>query len=99
MAGLSTEDQKLFQFTTADDARVAIKDAQSLYDKDHKHGAVWQAVNSFLNGVENYGKAIDVFVSTAPLFLAPVWGTVRVFIKVREICLTVAIRPTWLTTT
>ena len=80
--GLSDEDRKLFQFSTADDARVAIKDAQNLYDNSQKPGKVWGCVNALVDGLESYGRAIDVFVNTAPLFLAPFWGTIRVFMKV-----------------
>lgn len=80
--GLSNEDKKLFEFSTADDARVAIKDAQTLYDKEHKHGRVWACVNALVTGLDAYSSAINVFVNTAPLFLAPIWGTVRVFMKV-----------------
>ena len=84
--GLSDEDKQLFEFSTADDARVAIKDAQALYDKDHKHGRVWGCVNALVGGLETYGRAVDTFVSTTPLFLAPVWGTVRVIMKVCDFC-------------
>ena len=81
--GLSDEDRQLFEFTTADDARLAVKDAQTLYDKEHKHRKVWRCINAIVAGVETYAMAMDVFVNTSPLFLAPIWGTVRILMQVR----------------
>ena len=79
--GLPDEDRKRFQFSTADDARVAIRDAQTLYDNSHKHGKVWGCVTALVHGLESYGRAIDAFVNTTPLVLAPLRGTIRVFMK------------------
>ena len=37
----------------------------------------------FLDAVAKHGKALDVYVNTGPLFLSPIWGSVRILLHVR----------------
>jgi len=34
--------------------------------------------------IEDFSKAMDVFANTAPLFLGPIWGSVRVVLQVSD---------------
>lgn len=41
-----------------------------------------ERITSFVDGIEDYGKALDVFANTSSLIMCPLWGSIRVVIQV-----------------
>ena len=49
----------------------------------NSHSRRWiEKLQSFVNAVEQYGKALDVIANTYPLALSPLWGGFRIVLIV-----------------
>ena len=80
---LSEDEKKLYHQATPE----AILYEVSAIDKRHQDGSrsrkVLEKMQGFVNGVEQYGKALDVYANTYPLVMSPLWGSFRVILIVR----------------
>ena len=58
-------------------------------DKVHsdtsKSRRFFEKLKPFVESVERYGKAMDVFVNTYPIIMCPLWGSFRVVLLVNFI--------------
>jgi hypothetical protein len=84
LEGLTPEEVKRFQEATLENLFYSASAVQ----KQHVQGSkswVWQErLASFVDGIDDYGKALDVFPNISPMVLAPIWGSVRVVLQVRR---------------
>lgn len=74
LEALSTSEDVLFEVRKAEQEH-GIKSATRRYMKK---------IESFVKGVEQYGKAIDVFANAKPEVLSLIWGTARLILHVCE---------------
>lgn len=69
---LSPQDINRFRFTTYEDLKLFITDIQK--EQAQRRGfRNLNRIRPFLNGLEQYGKVIEVFVNAKPDILAFVW--------------------------
>ncbi|KAJ4336307.1 hypothetical protein N0V87_005458 [Didymella glomerata] len=84
LLGLSEDEVKRFEEATPENLFYGA----SVIIKDHINGSrAWrlqERLASFTDALDDYGKALDVFVNTSPLILSPLWGSLRVLIHVRS---------------
>ena len=44
--------------------------------------SISQKLGPLVSAIESYGKALDVFSQIAPLYLSPIWGSIRVVLVI-----------------
>lgn len=80
---LSPNEKELFKAT-----RLAeqLLDEVELADRIHQDRSisrkVSQTMKPFLDGIDQYGKALDVLSNSGSLFLCPIWGSIRIVLHV-----------------
>jgi len=83
VASLSSEEQVLFQTTTA--AESVLRELETA-NSEHKDASNFRKASAallpFVAGIEQYGQAMDVFANSNDL-LCPIWGSVRIVLHVR----------------
>ena len=57
--------------------------AQKVHEADSKTRYLAAKLDVLLSGINEWGKALDVYTNAAAMILAPLWGSVRVVIHVR----------------
>lgn len=83
LEGLSPEEVKEFQEATLENLFYSASAAQKKHGQRSKSWIWQERLASFASGIEDYGKALDVFPNMSPMVLAPLWGSVRVVLQVR----------------
>jgi hypothetical protein len=68
---------------TAEDVLTEVRNAEENHRKKSTTRRYTKKIEPFLKGVEQYGKAIDVFVNVYPEVLSLIWGSVRLTLQVR----------------
>ena len=95
MEELSEEEKKQFNEASLENLSYSTDTAMKKYKQESRMQAALKKLQPFLDTIEDFSKAMDVFTNTAPLFLAPIWGSVRVVLQVsntyvkflQEVCL------------
>jgi hypothetical protein len=63
-------------------------DASATQKKHARGSRMWrlqERMSPLIDSIEDYGKAMDVFVNTCPIVLSPLWGSIRVVLLVSAI--------------
>jgi hypothetical protein len=68
---------------TAEDVLTEVRNAEENHRKKSTTRRYTKKIEPFLKGVEQYGKAIDVFVNVYPEALSVIWGSARLILHVR----------------
>lgn len=82
MKDLSKEEQALFETATLDNLLNSTLAAQQEHEQNSRAREISRKLEPFVNAIEQYGKALDVYANTYSLAMAPLWGSVRVLIHV-----------------
>jgi hypothetical protein len=82
MEGLSDDEQALFENATLENLFYGASVAFKKHEKGNKLRAVQLKLQPLIDGIEGYGKALDVFAQTSSLVLCPLWGSIRVVLHV-----------------
>jgi hypothetical protein len=69
---------------TAQDVLTEVRNAEENHRSRSSTRRYTKKIEPFLKGVEQYGKAIDVFVNAYPTILSLIWGSVRLILHVRS---------------
>jgi hypothetical protein len=82
-------DQEKYHFKEAKTDNLSIEHifysasaAHALYKNDSKLAAASKKLRPLVETLEDFSKAMDVFANTSPLFICPIWGSVRVVLQV-----------------
>ncbi|KAF2870424.1 hypothetical protein BDV95DRAFT_81231 [Massariosphaeria phaeospora] len=82
LEALSEEDIKRFKDATLENVFYGASSTQ----KKHAHGsrswAIQERLSSLVDGIDDYGKALDVYANTYGLILSPIWGSIRVVLHI-----------------
>lgn len=76
--GLSAEEQALFESATIENIFYSASNVQRKDESNSKTRSALEKMRPLLGALEDYGKALDTYTQTAPLYLAPIWGSIRV---------------------
>jgi hypothetical protein len=69
---------------TAEDVLGEVRKAEENHRSKSITRRYTKKIEPFLKGVEQYGKAIDVFVNVYPEVLSLIWGSARLILHVRR---------------
>ncbi|RFU35207.1 hypothetical protein B7463_g1158, partial [Scytalidium lignicola] len=78
---LSKHDRQQLEIATVDDVKQEILNLEKWYASKYRGKPIMKCLQILVVSLDSYGKAIDVFVNTSPLFLAPIWGTIRLLLQ------------------
>jgi len=67
---------------TAEDVLSEVRNAEENHRKKSTTRRYAKNIEPFLRGIEQYGKAMDVFVNVYPEVLSLIWGSVRLILHV-----------------
>lgn len=56
--------------------------AQKTHEAESVSRALAAKINAFLAGIDEWGKALDVYSNASAMILCPLWGSLRVLIHV-----------------
>lgn len=80
---LSPNEKELFKATTIAELLLEeVKAAEKIHKDKSISRKVSQALKPLVQGVEQYGAALDVISNASSQFLCPVWGSMRVILHV-----------------
>lgn len=80
MEDLDPSERKLFDTATAETLFYSTSNAQKQDAVDSKIRRAMTKLSRFTSVVELYGKAIDTYAQISPLYVSPIWGSIRVVI-------------------
>ncbi|KAF2995372.1 hypothetical protein E8E13_003624 [Curvularia kusanoi] len=83
-ANLSPQEISLYENASLENL---FYDASSIQRKHARGSRIWrlqERMTPLIDSIEDYGKAMDVFVNTCPLIMSPLWGSIRVVLLVSE---------------
>ena len=84
--GLLPHEQSLYSNATLENLFYDASTGQ----KNHARGSrIWrlqERLAPLVESLEEYGKAMDVYVNSYSLVLSPLWGSLRVVLLVGDIC-------------
>ena len=82
--GLSIKEQVLFENATFENL---LEESQDRY-QTHETRSQWREASRklapLLDQISTLGKALDVYANACPSILSPLWGSIRVFLCVRQ---------------
>jgi hypothetical protein len=80
---LTTDEQQIFKATTLSSGLFQEVQEVDAQHKDHSISRkVSSALRPFIDVIEQYGRALDVFANSSE-FLCPIWGGIRIVLHVR----------------
>ncbi|EPE30309.1 hypothetical protein GLAREA_13032 [Glarea lozoyensis ATCC 20868] len=78
LAELDPEEVVIFNNATLENLYYGASNYEREDSRNSKARAVLNKLAPLISAIESYGKAIDTMVNVAPLYLAPIWGCLRV---------------------
>lgn len=82
IADLTPAEIRTFEDATLENLFYDASAAQKRHVSESRSWIMQERITSFVDGIEDYGKALDVFANTSSLILCPLWGSIRVVIQV-----------------
>jgi hypothetical protein len=82
LEGLSQEDVSRFEAANIENIFYSTEVAQRKHATESKIWPLQQRMSSLVDAIDDYGKALDVYVNTNGLILSPIWGSIRVVLHV-----------------
>lgn len=84
LSGLQPADKELFD--NCDNPETLLIEIQKIEDRHRHHSnarKVVEKITPFVQHVEKYGKALDVFSNAKSGILCPIWGATRIILEVK----------------
>jgi hypothetical protein len=78
LADLNDKERELFHSANLENVYYAISNANRADSENSKTRLAVRKLSPLVSAIENYGKAFDTLTNIAPLYLAPIWGCIRV---------------------
>ncbi|CAI6331959.1 unnamed protein product [Periconia digitata] len=79
---LTPSEIQTFNDATLENLFYDASTTQKKHATDSRTQIVLERITSFVDGIEDYGKALDVFANTSSMILCPLWGAIRVIIHI-----------------
>jgi hypothetical protein len=79
---LSDIDRNRFEGATLENVFYDASVSQKKHAADSKSWIVQEKLTSLVEGIDDYGKALDIYSNAYPLVLCPLWGSIRVVLHV-----------------
>jgi hypothetical protein len=79
---LSAEERDVYSNATLENLIDTASAAQKLHQQNSKLQRIASKLQPFTAAIEQYGAALDVYSNTSGVIACPVWGTLRVLLKV-----------------
>jgi hypothetical protein len=80
--GLDDKETAIFNEATAENIFYTASNAQREDQRESKTRSVLQNIQPLVMAVEDYGKAVDAYANISSLYLAPIWGSIRVVLVI-----------------
>ncbi|TGO71066.1 hypothetical protein BELL_0624g00010 [Botrytis elliptica] len=77
---LDPAEQALFNEATPENLYYKSSNIQKADQKNSKTRAILKSLEPLTKSIQDYGAAMDTFTNIAPLYLAPIWGSIRVIL-------------------
>lgn len=81
LEGLPDDQQSLLEKTSLEDLFYQASVGRKGYEADSKLWSMQRKLGPFIDAIEDYSKAMDVF-SNSSTILCPLWGSVRIVLHV-----------------
>jgi len=85
MDGLSEAQKAVFNEATAENLLLSANKAEQDDMKGSKTRKFFEKLEPMIMAVEDYGKALDTYANIASLYLAPIWGSIRVVLAIASV--------------
>lgn len=82
MKDLNAEEQALFKTATLHNLLDSTQMAQKQHQDESRSRRIFKKLEPFIDAIDQYGKALDIYINTYSLAMAPLWGSVRVILHV-----------------
>jgi hypothetical protein len=80
--GLDESQQAIFHEATVENLLYSSSNIQREDQKCSKTRWVVESIQPLVSAVEDYGKALDAYANISALYLAPIWGSIRVLLVI-----------------
>ncbi|KAF2654798.1 hypothetical protein K491DRAFT_600076 [Lophiostoma macrostomum CBS 122681] len=80
--GLSQEEWQRFRNATPENLFYDASAAQKRHARGSRSWVLQQKTTSLVEGIAEYGKALDVYSNASSLILCPLWGSIRVVLHI-----------------
>jgi hypothetical protein len=81
---LDDREKVLFNEATLENLYYSASNLERKDRQNSKTRAVVRKLRPLVLAIENYGKAFDTYANIAPLYLAPIWGSIRIILVVAQ---------------
>ena len=71
---LTADEKRLYFQATPESILYDASAAEKRNKEDRTSRAVFEKLQPFIEAVDQYGRALDVFANTYPLVMSPLWG-------------------------
>jgi hypothetical protein len=92
---LTLEERNLYESATLENIFYDASVSQKSHCAESTTFHLSSRIRPFVAAIDQYGHALDVLSNTYSLGMAPIWGSMRVLIKVREISNYTSATPVW----
>jgi hypothetical protein len=82
LEGLEEHEKVLFHSASAENLFYNASNVQREDQRESKTRATLGNLQPLVSAVEEYGKALDTVSNIAPLYLCPIWGSIRVLLAI-----------------
>jgi hypothetical protein len=82
LEGLDEKEKTAFHDATAENIFYAASNVQREDHRESKTRSLFAKLQPLVPAVEDYGKAMDTFSNISSLYLAPIWGSIRVVLVI-----------------
>ena len=79
---LTHEEKQMYLQATPETIFYDASAAQKIHEASCTGRGLMHKLQPFVAAIEQYGKALDVYTNAYPLALSPLWGSIRVLLKV-----------------
>lgn len=80
--GLDEGEKRLFTEANIENVFYKASNTEREDQKDSKTRSLLQNIQPLISAVEDYGKALDTYSNIASLYIAPIWGSIRVVLVI-----------------
>jgi hypothetical protein len=84
LENLSPNEVRVYETATLENLFYDASNNQKSHGRGSRIWRLQERLSPLIDSVEDYGKAMDVFVNTCPLVMSPLWGSIRVILLVRQ---------------
>ncbi|KAK0118571.1 hypothetical protein ONS95_007457 [Cadophora gregata] len=80
LSGLDPTERDIFNNATLENLFYTTSNENRTDAEKSRVRAVAKKLGPLVSAIESYGKALDTFAQIAPLYLSPIWGSIRVLL-------------------